>query len=244
VARKNAHSADALRFFFSHCQSQATGLLAWGEHLGWDFRTEGVLEDRDIHEFYRPWVLWEDCFALAPEACDRFARGVWEHQIADHATGNFNRHARYDRHGPEKDKEFSRHAGFYIGTWGAAYRRSKDPIFLRAIETLMASFERRRESSGRFPGNNPRSDLSWAIDVWDTAPAMPEPLAAGMRASAKKTDEAYHRKFAKGLPRDAEKIWVAGYGDATTAIFRTSTGEGPGARRVGSFVPCQITPER
>jgi len=33
---------DALRFFFTHCQSKATGLLAWGEHLGWDFHTEAV----------------------------------------------------------------------------------------------------------------------------------------------------------------------------------------------------------
>lgn len=209
---------DALRYFFSHCQSQVTGLFAWGEHLGWDFRIEGPIKDRDIHEYYRPWVLWEDSFALAPQACDWFAKGVWDHQIADHSTGNFNRHARYDRHAPGKDKEFARHAGFYIATWGAAYRRSKDPAFLHAIEVLMESFERRRKPTGRFPGGNPRSDLSWAIDVWDTASSMPETLGARMRSAARKTDQAYLRKFANGLPRDPKKIWVAGYGDATTAM--------------------------
>jgi len=121
-----------------------------------------------------PQVLWDQCFALDPNANLRFARGVWEHQIADHQTGNFNRHAGFDRHGPERDKEFPHHAGFYIMTWGAAYLRTKDPVFVQASDVLLNSFERRREPNGRFPSANPRSDLSWAIDVWDASSLMPD----------------------------------------------------------------------
>ena len=36
--KRYADEADAaLKWFFEHCQSPATGLMAWGEHLGWDF---------------------------------------------------------------------------------------------------------------------------------------------------------------------------------------------------------------
>ena len=66
-----AEAADqSLQFFFTHCQSPATGLLWWGEHAGWDFRTEQRIEKPagTTHEFYRPWVLWDRSWQLAPEA--------------------------------------------------------------------------------------------------------------------------------------------------------------------------------
>jgi Periplasmic pectate lyase len=103
--RRYATAADeALRWFFTHTQSRATGLFAWGEHLGWDLRGErrivvtGSTSEREAehleglyehgtHEFYRPWVLWDRGFALAPEAAGRFARGVWKSHVGDHETG-------------------------------------------------------------------------------------------------------------------------------------------------------------
>jgi hypothetical protein len=30
--------------------------------------------------------------AYADKACERFARGLWDHQIGDHKTGDFSRH--------------------------------------------------------------------------------------------------------------------------------------------------------
>ncbi len=208
---------DSLRFFFNNCRNKTTGFFAWGEHLGWDFNTESVLNGRDIHEYYRPWVLWDRCLELAPETSLQFARGLWEHQIADQKTGNFNRHARFDRHGPERDKEFPRHAGFYTATWAKAYAKTGEAVFVHACEILLDSFERRRESNGRFPGANPRSDLSWAIDIWEAASVMPEPVARRMRSAASKTDIAYLRKFGKGIPTKDGKLWKTAYGDATTA---------------------------
>lgn len=217
--KKYREAADsALAFFLSHCQSEATGFFAWGEHLGWDFQTERVLKGRDEHEYYRPWVLWDRCFVPNPDATLRFARGLWEHQIADHQTGNFNRHARFDRHGPQRDKQFPRHAGFYIATWSEAYTRTKDPLFVRACRVLLDSFEQRRQANGQFPDSMPRGDLSWAIDVWDAASCMPDDLARQMREAAQKTDDACVRKYAKGIPTDNQKLWKTAYGDATTAM--------------------------
>ena len=193
--RKYAAEADAaLAWFFTHCQSPATGLLTWGEHMGWDFRQEGPI--RDTHEYARPWVLWDRSFRLAPEACRRFAVGLWHHQIADQRTGRFSRHASWSRHGPAAGREFPRHGGFYIATWAAAYEHTRDPQLTAAIEILVDSFEGRRNStSGAIPADStnldvlwPPSNLSLAIDLWEGAPKVPEPLAAKMRACAAQSD--------------------------------------------------------
>jgi len=223
--RRYAKAADdALRFFFTHCQSEATGLLAWGEHLGWDFQTEGVLAERDKHEFYRPWALWDKSWTLAPEACRCFAGGLWENQISDHATGNFSRHASFVRHGPERDNEFPRHAGFYIATWAEAYARTRDANFLHAIEVLVNSFEQRRHPDGSFPSASSHpdvlwwnSDLAWAVDVWSASANVPEPLASRMHQAALKTDAAFQHHFERGLSELPSDLWAIGYGKSTTA---------------------------
>jgi hypothetical protein len=202
-ARYAAEADKALRWFFEHCQSPATGLVTWGEHLSWDFRTEGVPAGTDpneaIHEFYRPWVFWDRTLQLAPEPAHTFAVGVWRHQIRDPQTCEFSRHARYGKHGPSRGHEFPRHGGFYIATWAAVYQQTKDPELLTAIERLVAFFESRRNPKSRaIPAEGftlelmwPQSNLSYAIDLWDSAKLVPAPLAKAMRDSAAKTDAVY-----------------------------------------------------
>jgi len=122
--RKYADEADkALSYFLTNCQSSVTGLLPWGEHLCWGFEND----DRSgwIHEFFRPWKLWDRCYALDKPACVRFARGLWDHQIGDKKTGGFSRHAAYQRHGPATGMDFPCHGGYYIATWAEAYGRTK-----------------------------------------------------------------------------------------------------------------------
>jgi len=242
-ARYAAAADEALKWFFEHTQSPATGLFAWGEHLGWDFRTE-TFRGRNAHEFYRPWVLWERSFRLAPEPCYNFALGLWRHQIADQTTGDYSRHARYTEHGPEKGYEFPRHGGFYIATWASAYARYKDPELLQAIEALLASFEaRRNRQSGALPMQTrapldwyaPQSELSLAIDLWDGAKMVPENLAGRMRAFAAKTDEVFLKVAhdlgprGKGFVENANtftlqpvsftKTWETGYGLLTDSGY-------------------------
>jgi len=220
--KRYAQEADkALKWFFENCQSEGTGLLAWGEHIGWDFNTEK--NTSNTHEYFRPWVLWEESFKLAPKACRRFALGVWEHQIYDHETGIFSRHAGYVSHEPGKDFEFPRHGGFYIATWAQAYRHTQDSIFLRAIETLVDSFEGRRskisgglpaENHGRYKGKMlwPDSNLSLAIDLWDSAEYVPAELAAKMRESASKTDRIF-LSLKHDLSTNGEGFVVAAHTD-------------------------------
>lgn len=252
--RRYAEEADrTLRWFLQHCLSPKTHLPAWGEHIGWDFHTETIIEKQagTTHEYFRPWVLWPRCYKLAPAACARFARGLWEHQIGDHKTGNFSRHARWDRHGPGANSEYPRHGGFYIATWAHAYAESKDEVFLRAIDTLLTYFNTRRNpKAGAIPAEShsrskgklvwPSSNLSLAIDCRDSAACLPDGLARKLRNSAAKTDKVFlaiphalgpkrSQGFVKACHADtlaAEDPRTHGKGRTHTRTWATGYGEG------------------
>ena len=200
--KKYAQEADkSLKWFFNHCQSPATGLFAWGEHIGWSFKTENYAFARgDNHEFYGPWVLWQKSFELAPKACTTFAQGLWDHQIHEH-SGEFSRHAGWAEHRTGTKNEYPRHGGFYIAAWANAYERTKDPVFLKAIETLVDYFNQHSSKvTGAIPCSTnpnrqtimwPESNLSLAVDLWDAAEKVTPELARKMRQRALKTDKVY-----------------------------------------------------
>lgn len=201
--KRYAKEADkTLRWFFENCQSPATGLLTWGEHIGWGFESETITYGRgDNHEFFGAWVLWDRSFKLAPKACETFARGLWEHQIHDHETGDFSRHASWKEHRTGTHNGYPRHGGFYIATWAHAYERSSDALFLKAIETLVGHYNNNSSpQTGAIPCSInpqritimwPESNLSLAVDLWDGAEKVPTELADKMRKRALKTDKIY-----------------------------------------------------
>jgi len=199
--KKYAAEADRiLKWFFENCQSPATGLVAWGEHASWDFERD-KLAGQNRHEFFRPWVLWEKCWALAPEACAAYARGLWDHQIMDKKTGEFSRHGRITSHGPGGKNEYPRHAGFYIATWARAYERTEDPVYLTATRVLLDMYDRiRNPKTGAIPCCTtpnrlnivwPESNLSLAVDLWDSSKLVPAELGARMVEFGKRTDRMF-----------------------------------------------------
>jgi hypothetical protein len=119
-----------------------------------------------VHEFARPWVLWDRCYELAPEACQKFARGLWEHQIANQATGAFDRHAKFWSHGPADNMDYPRHAGFYIRTWADAYAHTQDMLFLDAIETLVNRYEKKRHRETLILNAHRRQICQYANSRW------------------------------------------------------------------------------
>ena len=244
-----AEAADAaLHWFFTHARSEGTGLPAWGEHLSWDFRDEGPFlasgGATGTHEFFRPWELWPRTFKLAPEASAGVARALWEHQIGDHDSGAFSRHAGFTEHRSGTKDEYPRHGGFYIATWAHAYAATGDPAFLRYIEKLVGYFEgRRHPTSGALPAESadrskgmmiwPSSNLSLAVDLHAGSVQVPESTAQRMRACAEKVDMIYlslahdpgenGRGFATVAHTETlactgfTKLWATGYGQATDA---------------------------
>lgn len=214
---------EELSWFLKNTLSPKTDLLPWGEHLSWDVMEDKVISGGDelMHEFARPWVLWDRCFELAPVESRRFALGLWEHQIANHQTGGFDRHAPYFVHRPVDGKDFPRHAGFYIATWAHAYKHTKDSTFLRAIETLVARFERKRVlKDGTMVGT------TGPLDCHSAAELVPEPLSGRLRAFAEKEDELTRAEMAKqreaGASAQSAPLWQTGYSAGTqssTAMF-------------------------
>ncbi len=240
-------AADAeLSWFLKSAASPVTHLFPWGEHMFWNVVTDEPMPDQHsttgqaVHEFARPWMLWDRCFELEPEGSKRFALGLWEHQIADHETGAFDRHAGFWKHSAKDGMDFPRHAGFYIRTWAVTYSHTKDETMLRAIETLLGRFEKKRHPrtglielcSGR-PNASPALTLSLAIDCNAAALRVPEPLASRLRAFVAREDDVFcqlpHDLKGKGgfvtaLDKETGEpleaytpLWQAGYGVHTTA---------------------------
>ena len=208
-----------VQWFLQNAQSPVTGLLPWGEHLSWDVMLDQPISSGTdyTHEFARPWVLWDRSFELAPEASKKFALGLWNHQIANHKTGAFDRHAPYNRHGPRDGRDFPRHAGFYIHTWAHAYKHTKDETFPRAIEAVLARFERKRAG----PGGVMQATIG-PLDIETAASLVPDPLASRLRAFARVEDrlvlENLHKTFGRPDGTLAFKpTWQAGYASGVSA---------------------------
>ncbi len=193
----------ANRWWMANTQSPVTGLYPWGSHLEWDFHAD-TFRSWGWHEINRPWPYW----SLNTEALGVFARGLWDHQIFDKTTGNFNRHAIYHRHGPDKDMEFGWPGASMISTWAEEYALSKDPEMKRAILAVLGRWESLRDpgtgaqgaASTIAPYGNYREQC-WAFmnlfaaNVIDTAAAVVAPidpeLAGKMREYGRKTDDAF-----------------------------------------------------
>jgi len=230
---KYAREADrSLRWFLKHCQSPKTGLFYWGEHAGWDLSSDkpGEYASGNTHEFFRPWVLWDRCWKLSPDACRRFALGLWEHQIVDHETGDYSRHAFIDRHGPGRGSPYPRHGGFYVLTWAKAYHQTGDVVYLKAIRAVVRGLERDRRGKGmvisrdRKSGTRRPFDISLVISLDAAVPLLPDDLAAELRKIADRNDRAAEEEFrtvrevdhASRNHSDASgptvNLWSSGYG--------------------------------
>jgi len=233
---------EILTWFMKNTPSSATGLLPWGEHLSWDVVNDKVASGlaEPMHEFARPWLLWEKCFELAPEESKKFAMGLWNCQVADQQTAAFDRHAPFNRCLPRSGMDFPRHAGFYIRTWAVAYAHTQDKTFLKAIETMLARFEKKRhpqtgliELKQGVSQCSTASSLSLAIDCDGAARKVPEPLSSRLAKFAARQDEIFcslphDLKSKKGFVTQVDKatgkslgeytpVWDAQYGGCTTA---------------------------
>ncbi len=195
---------EQLKWFLENTPSPKTGLLPWGEHLSWNVIADEIASgaEQPVHEFSRPWMLWERCFELAPQQSRRFALGLWNHHVADHESGAIRRRADFDRASSQPATDCPRQAGFFIRTWAEAFAHTNDQTFLKAIDVVLAPYQRRRRSPAQPAGlnsgsTNPCEVLSMAIDCDGAARKVPEPLRTRLTALAAQEDE----KFCS-LPHD------------------------------------------
>lgn len=200
-----ANEADkGVEWFWNNCQIPATNLMPWGEHMGWDF-----FKERPIYWNLQFWIhelkgygQWDRAWELAPEACEKFAMGLWDHQIyakKGKKAGEYSRHANAFMHFPLSGKAFPSHGGKYIEIWARAYQETSNEEFLNAINTLLDYFEKNTSpQSGaivyatKFPehyslGHN----MGLAESLYKSMDKVPSPLAQRMKQMADQTDELY-----------------------------------------------------
>jgi hypothetical protein len=182
---KYRDAADAeLKWFFSDAPSTNMYLRPWGERSFWDtLKDEPVINTgTDGRQgFFRPWLLWDRCFDLAPQAIQQLALAVARSQSNAFPV------------------EPPREAGFNIRMWALAYARTKDPELLKAIDTSLRQLEKGRSNGGP-KGNTVAAALSLAIDCDGAAHHLPDPLASRLRSFAAREDEIFC-----GLPHNVSR---------------------------------------
>jgi hypothetical protein len=213
--KRYAMEADrALKYFFTYCQSPKTGLMAWGEHIYWDFKLETMAGRNSWHEICGEWPFWDQCYRLAPDPCWKFATGQWDHQVKDKETGDYSRHAKWPDHGPGGGFQFPRYAGQMIVNWADAYGRKENAGRERREEmiTAITSLIRRMEENmtetktGFVPSTRkshfswPGSNLELARCLWKAAPHLKPELAQRARTLALKIDSNFHKMPHKITP--------------------------------------------
>lgn len=200
-----AQEADtSLVWFFSNCQLKRTGLMPWGEHMGWDFFREGIILGKFqfwIHEM-KGFAYWDLIWEEAPEEANNFALGLWNHQIYAHTgekAGEFSRHANALVHQPFWGKGFPSHGGKYMEVWTRAWQETGNPEYLTAISTLLDYFERNiSPESGalryatKFPDHYSLGhNMGLARTFYNISSELPDSIARRMRVLSESTDPLY-----------------------------------------------------
>lgn len=202
-------AADAeLKWFLEKWPARESGPPPWDEGAAWD-----VVTDRPNpgdagtgRSTPRPWMLWDRCFDLSPEASGRLVRGL-------HVA-------------PPGGASSPRRIGFSVRAFAVTYQRTKDASFLKSIEDGLARLEAGPEASSA-------EWLSAAIDCGGAAGQVPEPLATRLRGFAARQDREFcalphdlkgARGFATQSRRPAERpdhpftpLWQARHDLRTTA---------------------------
>jgi hypothetical protein len=200
-----AREADSsIVWFFKNCQLKRTGLMPWGEHMGWDFFREGIILRKFqfwLHEM-KGFAYWELVWKEAPEEANSFAQGLWRNQIYAHKgrkSGEFSRHANALFHQPFWGKGFPSHGGKFMEVWTIAWQHTGNPEYLTAISTLLDYFERNiSPQSGalryatKFPNHYSLGhNMGLARSLTGISTEMPDSIAFRMKVLSDSTDPLY-----------------------------------------------------
>lgn len=119
---------DYAAAFLRVAQNPKTGLLAWGEHLYYDFHRDQVAAERRSHELIEwtpPWdLLWRE----NPEATAKAIAGIRYHYNENNPEALFNRHAYWDRAElqPAGGQPWIKHTGLYAYSFAFLYSKTKE----------------------------------------------------------------------------------------------------------------------
>lgn len=203
--KRYALEADkGIQWFWKNCQIERTGLMPWGEHMGWDF-----FKERPILWKFQFWThelkgypFWDKVWEMDTKAAENFALGLWRHQIYSQKgdkAGEYSRHSNAFLHYPLWGKGFPGHGGKYIEIWARAWNETGKQEFLYAINTLLNYFDKNSSAqSGAIPyatkfpehyslGHN----MGLAASLYKAKDLLPDTFAIRMKQMADSTDPLY-----------------------------------------------------
>ncbi|MFB3829003.1 MAG: hypothetical protein ACE15B_19710 [Bryobacteraceae bacterium] len=213
-SRYAAFADSILRFWLFHCQSPATGLMASGEHISWDFVHENA--NGDLYEVFRRFPFYDKLYAIDTWRALRNADALFLSQIGNKMVGDFSRHAGYESFAPDTGCALPRHAGFYIWAYANAYAQSRDPKYIDRIELLIESRTGKRPQPysllvrpGRFePAASAHPTLRALL--WDAAELVPSRREAWRKIVRELDEQAFRGEGGPinlGYNRDGKVLW-------------------------------------
>lgn len=160
-----ANAADAsLKWWTENTGADVTGLYPWGEHTGWDFRKEQMIDGNDVwkprpghpedyehwakHEFQSPMdhdALLDKMATLPDDGLTQFqqhAYSLWTNHIwMDNGRPRWSRHGQMDSIGNETAMNhggmYPRIGGRMIETWAAVHQYTDDPAVRADMESYI-----------------------------------------------------------------------------------------------------------
>jgi hypothetical protein len=161
-------AADAeLKWFLEN--SSAAKTAPWDENLAWNVIIDTpIAANEKSREYARPWMLWDRCFELSPEASKRLVLGS-----------------------RPTDSTSPRRAGFAIRTFAVAFQHTKDDALLEAIDDTLTRQIAKFDEGQRRDTFSAGDWLSTALDCGGAATRVPRPLDSRLRTFAMRVDNAF-----------------------------------------------------
>ncbi len=143
---------EYMGWFLANCQSPETGLLAWGEHLYYDFFRDQVALERKNHELLEWSPPWDLLWAVNSKAVAAAIAGLRYHHFEDKPGALYNRHAGFaqaEHQKPERAQPWIKHSAEYAYSFAFLYARTGERRWLEwAIGDAGIYWERRHPKTG------------------------------------------------------------------------------------------------
>ena len=169
-------AADAqLKWLIANAASPDVRVALWDAGSAWNVLADRTIpggrmaggpdaEGDTVGGPLRPWMVWERCFVLAPDASKLLVLGLQQ--------------------SPTGEPRSPRRAGFRIRAFSIAYQQTGDRTLLKAIDAELGQLE-------ATPEDLPAGSLSAAIDCGGAASRVPETLVKRLRAFAARQDQSF-----------------------------------------------------
>lgn len=158
--------------------------------------TWDVMKDEPIAaraDFFRPWMLWDRCFDLAPEPSKQFALAL------------------------KTTSDTPREAGFKIRAWAVAHARTKDEQFLKVIAASLDALEKRDPANAGASLSLAIDCAGAALRVPEPLASRLRAIAAREDAAFCALPHALKTKDGFTVGDSVTPMWIAGANGATTA---------------------------